>query len=101
MIYGYLRVTDDLDDREIHQLERGLHLFAETKGFCFATTFYEYQTGYHGAFDELTRELQRAAAHHVVVPSLGHLAQHPILRNMMLTRLARDADAHVWTVAQP
>ena len=99
VIYGYLRVTDDLNDPEIRRMERGLHLLAETKGFCFATTFYEYQTGYHGAFHELTRELQRADVHHVVVPALDHLAQHPILRNTMLTRLVRDADAHVWVVA--
>ncbi|MGH3567439.1 MAG: recombinase family protein [Pseudonocardia sp.] len=98
VIYGYLRVTDDLDDQEICRMERGLYLLAETEGFCFATTFYEYQTGYHGAFDELTRELQRADAHHVVVPSLDHLSQHPLLCNMMLARLARDADACVWEV---
>lgn len=99
VIYGYLRVTDDLDDPEIRLMERGLRLLAETKGFSFATTFHEYQTGYHGAFDELTRELQRSDAHHVVVPSLGHLSQHPILRNTMLTRLVREVDAHVWVVA--
>ena len=99
LIYGYLRVTDDLDDHAIRRMERGLHLLAETKGFCFATTFHEYQPGYHGAFDELTRELQRAQAHNVVVPSLGHLAQHPMLQDLMLTRLARDANAHVWVVA--
>ena len=99
LIYGYLRVTDDLEDQEIRRMERGLQVLAETEGFCFATTFHEYQTGYHGAFNELTRELQRAGAHHVVVPSLGHLSGHPILRNTMLTRLARDADARVWAVA--
>ncbi|MGH3564653.1 MAG: recombinase family protein [Pseudonocardia sp.] len=93
LIYGYLRVTDDLDDHAIRRMERGLHLLAETKGFCFAMTFHEYQSGYHGVFDELTRELQRAQAHHVVMPSLGHLAHHPILRDLMLTRLARDANA--------
>ncbi|MGH3564558.1 MAG: recombinase family protein [Pseudonocardia sp.] len=99
LIYGYLRVTADLDDHAIRRIERGLHLLAETKGFCFATTFHEYQPGYHGAFDELTRELQRAQAHHVVAPSLGQLAHHPMLRGLMLTRLARDENAHVWVVA--
>lgn len=49
-------------------------------------------------FNELIQELQRAEAHHVVTPSLGHLAHHPLLRNTMLTRLARDADARVWVV---
>lgn len=62
---------------------------------CFATTFHEDQTGYHGGFDELTHQLRRADAHHVVVPSLEHLSGHPLLRDMMLTCLAREADAHL------
>ncbi|MGH3613679.1 MAG: recombinase family protein [Pseudonocardia sp.] len=99
LIYGYVRVTDDLDDPEIHRMERVLQALAETEGFCFVTTFHDYQPGYHGGFDELIRELQRADAHHVVMPSLEHLAQHPILRDLILIRLARDADAYVWVVA--
>lgn len=99
LIYGYPRITDDLDDRQVCRMERGLRKLAKTEGFRFATTFHEYQTGYLGAFDELTRELQRADAHHVVVPSPGHLSGHPLLRETMLTRLARDADARVWVVA--
>ncbi|MGH3565893.1 MAG: recombinase family protein [Pseudonocardia sp.] len=99
LIYGYLRVPDDLDDHQIRRMERGLRDLAQAEGFCFATTFHEHQPGYQGAFQELTRELQRADAHHVVVPSLGHLSLHPLLRNMMLAYLAREADAHVWVVA--
>jgi hypothetical protein len=101
LIYGYLRVTDDLDDHEIRWMERGLQERAENAGFCFATTFHEDQPGYHGGFDELTRELQRAQAQHVVVPSLGHLSEHPLLRTILLLRLARDANARVWVVTQP
>jgi len=98
VIYGYLRVTDDLEDREVRRMERGLQVLAETEGFCFATTFHEYQPGYQGAFNELTHELQRVEAHNVVVPSLGHLSRHPLLRNTMLARLAGEADAQVWVV---
>lgn len=99
LIYGYLRVVDDRDDREVRRRERGLQAHAEAGGFCFVTTFHEYQTGYHGGFDELVAELRRAQARHVVVPSLEDLARHPILREVMLGRLARDADAHLWVVA--
>jgi len=100
LIYGYLRLTDDLDDHEIRRMEQGLQELAEAGGFCFATTFHEYQTGYHGGFDELTHELQRAHAHHVVVPSLEHLSGHPLLQDMMLAHLAREAGAYVWVVAR-
>ena len=100
LVYGYLRVTDDLDDHAVRAMERGLQEPAETAGLCFATTFPDDQPGYHGGFDELTRELQRAQAHHVVVPCPGHLSQHPLLRTIMALRVARDANARVWVVTQ-
>ncbi|MGH3568129.1 MAG: recombinase family protein [Pseudonocardia sp.] len=99
LIYGYLRVTDDLEDHEIRRMERGLQVLAEAEGFRLFTIFQEDQPGYQGGFGELTRELQRADAHHVVVPSLGHLSPHPLLRDLMLACLAREADAQVWAVA--
>ncbi|MGI9004515.1 MAG: recombinase family protein [Pseudonocardia sp.] len=100
LIYGYLRVTDDLDDHAVRAMERALQEPAETAGLCYATTFHDDQPGYHGGFDELTRELQRAQAHHVVVPCLGHLSEHPLLRTLMILRLARDANARVWVVTR-
>ncbi|MGH3566796.1 MAG: recombinase family protein [Pseudonocardia sp.] len=100
LIYGYLRVTDDLDDHAVRGMERGLQQRAETAGLCYATTFHDDQPGYHGGFDELVRELQRAQAQHVVVRCLGHLSEHPLLRTLMVLRLARDAHARVWVVAR-
>ena len=100
LVYGYLRVTDDLDDHAVRAMERTLQEPAETAGLCYATTFHDDQPGYHGGFDELTRELQRAQAHHVVMPCLGHLSEHPLLRTIMVLRLARDANARVWVVAR-
>lgn len=98
LMYGYLRITDDLPDDAIQQMERRLRALAEAEGFCFATTFYEYRPGYHGAFAELTEELKRAEAHHVVVLSLDHLSQHRLLRHHMLARLEFEANAQVWAV---
>lgn len=57
--------------------------------------FYEFVCGSHEAFEELNRELQRVDAHHVVVPSLRHLAKHRILQNSMLFRLEYEANAEV------
>lgn len=98
LIYGYLRVTDELADIDICRMERGLQDLADAEGFCFAITFYESVSGYHGAFSELLEELKRAEAHHIVTPSLDHLSRHPILRDQMLTRLERGANAQVWAV---
>lgn len=100
LIYGYMRVPEGADDDVIHKLELGLKQLAAVEGFCFATTFYETHGGYRGAFYELTEELQRAEARHVVVPSLEHFSRHPILRDQMIERLEHEANARVWVVEQ-
>jgi len=100
LMYGYLRITDDLADHDIGQMERRLRELAEAEGFCFATTFYESQPGHQGAFAELTDELKRAQAHHVVVLSLDHFSPHPILRDQLRAHLEFEANAQVWAVEQ-
>lgn len=97
LLYGYMRVEDRAED-DIDQAERTLMSFADAEGFCYATTFYENQSGSQAAFAELARELQRADAHHVVVPSLDHISRHPLLRSHMLERLEFEACAHMLTV---
>ena len=97
--YGYLRITDELDDEEIRQLECGLQKLAETKGFCLIEICSEYQRGYYGAFYRLVDELKRKQVHHVVVPSFEHLSAHPLLRAQLHMRLEK-ADAQIWTIEQ-
>ncbi|MGH3811980.1 MAG: recombinase family protein [Pseudonocardiaceae bacterium] len=97
LIYGYLRVTDDLEDHELLQLECGLEKLAEAEGFCLTETRYESQPGYYGTFYELSDQLKQAQVHHVVVPSLGHLSSHPLLREQLIRRL-EDAGVRVWVV---
>lgn len=95
LLYGYLRVDDDPADAEIRRMERKLRNYAEAEGFCYAGTFHEYQSGRCGALDELVRELRRAEARHVVVPSMEHLSRHPLLRSYLLNRLEFEAGARV------
>ena len=95
--YGYLRITDDLDHEQIIELDRGLSELAKAEGLCYATTFYESEPEGHRAFHELTRELTRAQAHHVVVASLHNLSPHPILRRKLI-RLILEAGAQLWAV---
>ncbi|MDQ2884300.1 MAG: hypothetical protein M3Y48_24975 [Actinomycetota bacterium] len=97
LIYGYLRITEDLEDDQVQQLERGLEKLAEAEGFCLTGTCYEYQPGYYGMFYDLTAELKRTQVRHVVVPSLDHLSAHPLLRNQLILRL-KEAGAQVWVV---
>ncbi|MBX7268809.1 recombinase family protein [Micromonospora sp. Llam7] len=100
LIYGYMRVGDDASDDQIDQAERTLREYADVEGFCYATTFYDDDSGSRSAFYELTAELQRAEARHVIVPSLDHLSRHPILLNHMIERLEHEASARIWVAEQ-
>ncbi|MFF2084322.1 hypothetical protein ACFVVM_11115 [Nocardia sp. NPDC058176] len=96
LIYGYLR--DDLAEGQGDQLEDALRSLARTAGMCFAATFHESTAGDGAAFVELTQELKRADAHHVVVPSLDHLAGQTIPRDLLIAKLAHEAAAQVLTL---
>jgi len=95
LMYGYMRVHDAEEDNTILQLEAELRNFAVRNGFCFGTIFHEHVPGSYAAFDELIEELQRADAHHVIVPSTRHLAENRILRESLLSRLDSHAQARV------
>jgi hypothetical protein len=97
LIYGYLRVTEDLEDDELQHLERGIEKLAEAEGFCIPETRYEHQPGYYTTFYQLTAELKQAQESHLIVPSLDHLSTHPLLREQMLMRLG-EADVRMWVV---
>ncbi|MFR9750043.1 hypothetical protein ACL02S_03285 [Nocardia sp. 004] len=96
LIYGYLR--DDLADGHGKELEAAMSSLARAEGLCFAATFHESTGGDGTAFAELTAELKRADAHHVVVPSLDHFAGQTIPRDILIAKLAQEAAAQVWTV---
>lgn len=95
LIYGYVRGAPETRDEETRQAERELRQFAEVEGFCLNTIFHDCDNGSYAAWNELTEELERAGAHHVIVPSLAHLSRHPILRDCMLAYLRLHADARV------
>src|SRR4051812_7601372 len=97
LIYGYLRAPDESSDDELDVAVQEMRRFAEAEGYCYVMTFFEYVSGSQSAFTELIAELKRAEAKHVVVPTLGHLSSHRILRATMVKRLELDADAHVLT----
>ncbi|CAM5264979.1 Resolvase/invertase-type recombinase catalytic domain-containing protein OS=Streptomyces microflavus OX=1919 GN=Smic_52290 PE=4 SV=1 [Streptomyces microflavus] len=87
LIFGYMRVPDDMSDEEAKQKQDDLSTYAETNGFHLATVFYEYVPGAQSAFTELVAAVERAEAKHVVVPSYRELALNRSLQNAMLTHL--------------
>jgi hypothetical protein len=95
LLYGYMRVPCDIPDAKVWRMEHEMKRYAEREGFCFATVFYEFTCGVFDAFEELLAELQSAEAHHVIVPTLRHLARNRLLQNSLLARLEFDAAAEV------
>lgn len=98
-MYGYMRAPDDVSDADLDRVVSEMQRFADTEGFCYATTFFEHQHGSRAAFDELIQELKRAEARHVVVPSLEHLSSHRILCASMVERMETHANAFVLTAS--
>ena len=95
LAYGYMRVPCDVPDVKVQRLEQALRAFAALRGLYLVPFFFEFSCGSQEAFHELKTELQRADAHHVVIPSLRHLARSILLQNTMLGQLELEAAADV------
>jgi hypothetical protein len=100
LAYGYMRVPCDIPDAKVRRMELEIHRFAERQDWCLAAIFYEFICGIHDAFEELVEELQRADAHHVVIPTYRHLARNRVLQNCLLARLEFDASAEVFELVE-
>jgi DNA invertase Pin-like site-specific DNA recombinase len=100
LAYGYMRVPADVSDHRVRRVEQAVARFAAAKGLYFVSFFFEHQCGAREGFDELITELVRADAHHVVVPSLKHLALNELLQAAMREQLALEANAQVHAVGR-
>ncbi|GCB48472.1 recombinase family protein [Streptomyces sp. NL15-2K] len=98
LIYGYMRVERSQTDKELHVLELDLQRFAASEGYRYAQTFQEFEPGCTRVFTALVAELTRVGGHHVVVPTMDHLALHPLLQVHLLMKLELDAGAEVFEV---
>jgi DNA invertase Pin-like site-specific DNA recombinase len=98
LAYAYMQVPCDIPDEKVRRMEHEIRCFAERKGWCLAAIFSEFVCGAHDALNELVRELKRADAHYVVVPTFRHLARNPLLLNILLMRLEFEGQAEVFEV---
>ena len=100
LIYGYMRVQRSHTEEELLALELDLRGFAAAEGYRYAMTFCEFGPGCTTEFGALVAELTRVGGHHVVVPTMDHLALHPLLRMHLLVKLELDAGAEVFEVVE-
>lgn len=87
LIFGYMRVPDDMSDEEAKQKQDDLSTYAGKNGFHLAAVFYEYVPGAQFAFTELVDAVRHAEAKHVIVSSYRELALNRSLQNAMLAHL--------------
>ncbi|ARP71755.1 hypothetical protein LK07_20595 [Streptomyces pluripotens] len=98
-VYGYMRV-DDESDEALFDLETALQRYADIRGYQLVEIFAESTPGCQRTFAALVDELRCTGVRHVVVPSMEHLARHPLLRTHMLIRLELEADAQVFEAGE-
>ena len=95
LIFGYMRVPDEMTEEEVKQRQDEMTTYAEAEGLTLATVFFEFTNGSVSAFDELVNALVHAESRCVVIPSYRDLALTAALRNAMLLRLEHAANARV------
>ncbi|GAA2441153.1 hypothetical protein GCM10010433_47700 [Streptomyces pulveraceus] len=95
LIFGHMRVPDDMTDEEAKRKQDDLNAYAEGNGFHLATVFHEYVPGAQSAFTELVEAVRHAGAKHVIVASYRELALSRSLQDAMLTHLSCVTGAEV------
>ncbi|MFC9648072.1 MULTISPECIES: recombinase family protein [unclassified Streptomyces] len=95
LIFGYMRVPDDLSDEEAKRKQDDMHTYAEANGFLLATVFHEYVSSGQSAFTELVDAVRHAEARHVIVPSYRELALNRSLQDAMVMHLTCATGAEV------
>ncbi|WP_225447754.1 hypothetical protein [Streptacidiphilus sp. P02-A3a] len=101
LAYGYMCVTVESDDEQLLRSERLLVQYAEAEGYRLGMIFYDYAPGQLRTFAALMRALQCSEAYHVLTPSRGHLARHPVLQRALIRILEDNADAELIEVGEP
>jgi hypothetical protein len=100
LAYAYMRVPRTVADSKVARMELRLRAYAADLGLRLGGIFCEYVCGAHTAFDDMLAELQRTDAHHVLIPTFGHLATNLLLQNGFLFRLETDASAEVFALTE-
>jgi hypothetical protein len=89
--YGYLRIRPETDDNFLVVVEERTRDCADALGLLIVSTHYEEGPGI--APSRLIRKLIREDIHHVVVPSLMQITEHPYLQLLVSESITEDADA--------
>ncbi|MGC5344129.1 recombinase family protein [Streptomyces sp. DT24] len=95
LIFGYMRVNDDMSDEEAARKQDAMSAYAEANGFQLAVVFHEYVSGAQTVFTEMVDVVRQARARHVIVTSYRELALNRSLQDAMTLHLSCAADADI------
>lgn len=95
LVFGYMRVLDDMTDEEAKQKQDGMTAYAEANGYQLAMIFHEYVLGGQSAFTDLVETVKRVEARHVIVPSYRELALTRPLQDAMTLQLTCVTQAEI------
>lgn len=95
LVFGYMRVSDDMGQEEVKQKQDAIAAYAEAEGFALATVFRETASDRIPAFAQLVETVQRAEARRVIVPSYWDLARTRPLQRAMCLHIAHQTNAQV------
>ncbi|WP_299541318.1 recombinase family protein [uncultured Streptomyces sp.] len=95
LLFGYMRVPDDMTDEEVQQKQADMGAYAEVEGFTLATVFHEFMNGGVNVFDEMAKAIQHVEARHVIVPSYRDLALTRPLQDAMTLHLEQTTGAQI------
>jgi hypothetical protein len=95
-VYGYMRAYGTTPEAELLQDELRLRRWAEREGCELVRIQQEEQDGSIAGLTELIRELRLNAGAAVVVPSLRHFGDSPVLREHLAAHLVDRADVDIY-----
>lgn len=99
-IIGYLRVAQNMPERQVERMRQRLADYADREGFCLTRTLVERNPMWATAFDELIQALQAGEAEHAVVPALHHFAHFTGMQLAMKELLERQTGASLLVMYQ-
>ncbi|MEV0845101.1 recombinase family protein [Streptomyces sp. NPDC049954] len=100
VIFGYMRVPDDLSDEAARRTQEVMKAYAEAHGLHLMTVFHEYVSGGQAAFTDLVEAVGLAGVRQVLVPSYRELALNRSLQDAMALHLSSATGARILAVEE-
>ncbi|MFG2377626.1 hypothetical protein ACGFY9_39975 [Streptomyces sp. NPDC048504] len=93
-----MRLRKHDSEQDLTIIEGQMRTYAEAHGLRLVDTFYEDEPGITPY--RLIRRLIRDDIHHVIVPSLVQITEHPLMALLIAEAISDDAGATVYEASE-